>query len=221
METTHTFSTNGSLSSSYSYQLNIITNGCNLGSSGDQACPRLQAIINPLNSGYGPYWINDVFLSVYATGTYKTPCYYVPQTSANVNTVGYYALVELFLTSTSTFKLYYAAGDWNNGTVFQSQTISCTMPSGFNNIYQFTYVEGVLVGINRGQHITFTPYNTHIFYGYIDLVSNYNLMTSVTQDTQTGESSNLYQKVLDAFGESYGSMYLYTVQSNEDTESSS
>jgi hypothetical protein len=98
-------------------------------------------------------------------------------------------------------------------------SVSCTSnyPAGYGPVNFFDQVEGVIVGPYNSEHSTFTPLYTSIFYAYIDLVSNYNKMSSAVLGTQTGESSNLYQ-IVDNYCEQYGSMYLYTVQSNENTK---
>jgi hypothetical protein len=98
--------------------------------------------------------------------------------------------------------------------------VSCTSnyPAGYAPVNFFDQVEGVIVGPYNSEHSTFTPLYTSIFYTYIDLVSNYNKMSSAVPATQTGESSNLYQIVDNYYSGQYGSMYLYTVQSNENTK---
>jgi hypothetical protein len=125
-------------------------------------------------------------------------------------------LQEAILNTTSKVTYILSVSD-NNGNTLYYKTMTCPYGSGYGPVTYINQVEGIIVGPAGGYHTTFKPLSSTIFFGYIDLVSNYNHLSSSNLTSQSGESSNLYQHVTSNYGETYGSGYLYTVQSTEVT----
>jgi hypothetical protein len=93
-----------------------------------------------------------------------------------------------------------------------------TYPATFAPVNFFNQLEGTVV-CSSVCSASFSPLSSTIFSPfYLDLVSNYNQMSSSLLGSQTGEASNLYQNAGQAYGQSYGSMYLYTIIGSEYTK---
>lgn len=206
-----------SSNNNFTFQMNTLLNG------GTNSCYCsftwwLQGVVQVENSysGSAGAFVGDAFNEVWNGVGDQNFCYLFPSPVPNINQTGYATVQQTTLTSTSqiTYELTVINA---NGVNVYSNSQTCNDPSGYSSIDYFTQEEGVIVGDCCGNHVSFTPLSSTIFYGYIDMVSNYNLMSSSSQTTQTGESSNLYQDVTNYYGETYGSMYLYTVMSNENT----
>lgn len=142
----------------------------------------------------------------------------------NINQTNYNVLVQITIDPTYPLvplTLGLSVSNQNTGQVFYSVSAGCRQPSGANAVYYFTQLEGVLAGCGPcGPIQTFTPANKNLFFGYIDMLSSFNEMSSTNLQTQTAEGSNLYQQPLSCYGTTYNGYYLYTVQSNENTYSS-
>jgi hypothetical protein len=202
----------------YTLQLNGLTNG---GSTGCYCGYTwwYQAVVEVKNSNGGTKgaWVTDGVSEIW--NGFNGPLFCQVNTSPvpNINNTGYFVQSETFVKSTTTIS--YSITIVNNvGTVLFSKTQTCSYPNGTGPINYFNQVEGAIVGGPNLDHATFKPLNTNIFYGYIDLISAHNQMSTTVTGTQTGETSNLYQVVTSYYSESYGTGYLYTVQSNENTE---
>jgi hypothetical protein len=141
----------------------------------------------------------------------------------NINYTGYNVLQQTTLVSSSSLT-YLVNVENNSGGSLWTSSATCSYPTGYGPVNFFTQAEGVVVGEGGQAWASFSPLSSTIFSPtYLDLVSNYNDMTDCPNSvcpsgTQTGESSNLYQNTGQAYGESYGSMYLYTVISSEITK---
>jgi hypothetical protein len=145
-------------------------------------------------------------------------CYVYPAT--NVNYTGYATVEQTKLLDAQHMQYILTIVNSNGVDIYQATQNCPAYPTGYGPINFFSREEGAIVGDGAYINVNFSPSGQTIFYGYIDLVSNYNKMTSACWGTQTGETSNLYQVTTSHFGETYGSMYLYTVMSNENTRSS-
>ncbi len=164
----------------------------------------VQSQIEAWNGSYGPQFCT---LSV------------LPGNAININSSGMGIQEEYFLTASSQVKN--ALTVFKGGTVYYSNSMTCSYPSGIGSVNYINQVEGVIVGYDTSYpHASFAPLQSEIFSGYIDFVSNYNKFYYALTTTQTGETLNLYQNPTSEFGTSYGSMYLYTVKSTENTETS-
>jgi hypothetical protein len=208
----------------YSYQLNFLING------GTYACGCaypwfLQAVVPVTNNDSGTKGayvgegVNEIFDGAnFPLFCYQYPSQVVGQSAENVNHTGYVVLEQDTLNTTSkvTYHMSVANG---GGTDLWTYTQTCTYPNSYTVKY-INQEEGVIVGGYSSAHASFSPLRSTVFYGYIDLVSNYNDMSHASKPTNTGETSNLYQHPTEYLGEAYGSsMYLYTVQSDENTTS--
>ncbi len=223
IDTESGFKVNGS---AYTYQMNSILNGCTAG-----YCSKtwwMQGIIGvdsgSLISKPAGYYVHDAHIELWDGSTDDgTFCDLTIPKFININNTVFNTNIQI-TNSTSGLKIEVATADENNSTVFYDVSKTCGLPSGFTSVNYFTQVEGVIVGCGAmacGTHEKFTPLSTEIFYAYIDLTSNYNDLSNSSKTTQTGESSNLYQEPINAYGTTYGSLYLYTVQSDEDTKTAS
>jgi hypothetical protein len=201
----------------FSFQMNTLLNG------GSNSCDCaftwwLQGVVEVTNSHSGTKgaFVGDAFNEVWNGANDHNFCYFYPSSPPNINFTGYDVLQQTTLNTTSkiTYHMSVATGGGSN---LYTNTQTCLYPSGYGSVSYFTQEEGVIVGDWSGNHVTFKPLDSTIMYGYIDMVSNHNSMSSSSLTIQTLESSNLYQDVTSHFGESYGSMYLYTVESNENT----
>jgi hypothetical protein len=206
----------------YSYQMNAILNGCAYGSS---SCTWwLQGVVGVVSASGNEANLDYAKAEVWYGSNGPNFCWYYPGTTANLNQTGYDALQQINLLNSSAIQMHVSVAN-SGGTDIDTNTQTCTYASAFGSsthgpVDFFSQVEGVIVGDVSAYHVTFKPLSSTLFYGYIDLVSNYNHMSSSSQSTQTGESSNLYQICGTGcpYSESYGSMYLYTVQTDENTE---
>jgi hypothetical protein len=83
-----------------------------------------------------------------------------------------------------------------------------------------TQDEGVIVGYGNLEHASFSPLNTYLFYGYVDIVSNYNSMPCASKHIITLETSNLYQTNTGCISAAYsGNRYVYSASFDENTKS--
>lgn len=145
-------------------------------------------------------------------------CDLYPSPWPNINQSGYATVQQITLSSTTSNNFELTVINSNNQNVY-SHSQSCSYPSGTGPIDYFAQEEGIVVGGAGGGHASFSPFSSTIFYGYIDMVSNFNKMSSSSQTIQTGETSNLYQSVTQTVSQGYGSsMYLYSVMSDEITK---
>ena len=200
--------------SGFSIQMNDVANGCT---------------VFPPNPCSGPFWLQTVaFVGGNIVGSYELElwyytnneyyydyCGYSPQNLPDINQTGYSVVLQTTIVSTTSVTCEYTLINNGNNVYQYSKTV--TDPGGYW-VNVFNDEEGAMVGVGNYGHAGFTPYNTELFHGYIDLVSNYNDLYSSSAATQTGETSNLLQIVTSKFGEPYGSMYLYTVQFTENTK---
>lgn len=221
----------------YSYQLNTLLNGCGISSYG---CTWwLQGVVYAENHTVSPpakgAIVDEAFEeewqatsnlegTCYPTVDYQNCynfCWFYPD--ANINYSGYFVQQESFLHSATQVEYALSIATSSGGNLYSDSQV-CNYYSGTGPVYgpvnYFSRVEGVIVGDSNGDHASFSPLSSEIFHGYIDLISTYNQMSSHSEATQTGETSNLYQVVTTAYSESYNGRYLYTVQSNEDTKTS-
>lgn len=222
IQTAHMFRANGS---AYSDQLNSWVNGCTNICSGSSW---LQGVIGidkgSLIGKPAGWYVHDFdaelqygngYLTTICKASGKSPSGYI-----NVNQTGFNVLIQLKNSSTGII-MAYSIEDLNNNTVYLESNTTCTIPSGATGVDYFTQVEGVVVGCDSsscGQQESFKPLNTDLFSGYIDLTSNYNLMSSSSKAIQSGENSNLYQENVGTVSTTYGSLYLYSVSSTENTK---
>ena len=221
-QTAHSFGANGS---AYSDQLNSYVNGCTT------ECSRtwwLQGVIGidkgSLIGKPAGWYVHDFNAELAYGYNLPTICSVSGKSSSgyiNINQTGFNVLIQL-KNSTSGIIMAYSIEDLNNNTVFLQSNTTCSIPSGATGVDYFTQVEGVIVGCgnsNCGQQESFKPLNTELFSGYIDLTSNYNKMSSSSRSIQSGENSNLYQENVGTVSTTYGSLYLYSVTSTENTKS--
>lgn len=206
-------------SGGYTYQMNVVLNGCSsYPPNGCQGVYWLQGVAS-VGGGEVTYWTNEVFWEFGTTYYSQFYCDYAPTQFVNINQVGYSVIQQTTIHATLSTTYEVTIVDNNGHNVYQSVQNCPSNPSG-DTIYSMNLLEGAIVGTGSYGHASFTPLNTNLFTGYIDLVSDVNSLGSANLTTQTGETSNLYQIVTARYGESYNGMFLYTVQSNENTESS-
>lgn len=210
--------------SNYTYQLNMLVNG------GSNSCDCigtwwLQGIVNavPTHSGTHGAFIAEGLIEEWRYIYDADFCRLFPSSPPNINFTNYVTLQEAILNTTSNVTYILSVSDNNANVLYHmSQTCSYTTGgTGYGPVDYYNQVEGIIVGQGGGLHTKFTPLSSTIFYGYFDLVSNYNDMSSSNMTSQAAESSNLYQSPYDYFSESYGTGYLYTVESDENTKTAS
>jgi hypothetical protein len=206
----------------FTYQLNALTNGC--GAYGNciwwtQAIVGIDA--GSLIGKTGGYWVHDAHLEPFgAGGDLLSYCSLTIPKFINIDNYDFNVQIQVN-NSTSGIKHQLTVSDLANSTTFYAISRTCTIPNNFPGAIDWAFqVEGVIAGCgsqNCGTNISFSPLHKNIFGGYIDLVSNFNVMSSSSKTTQTGEGSNLYQTVSTGgyYSTTYGSMYLYTVVSSE------
>ena len=206
-----------STNNNFSYQMNTLLNG------GTNSCYCsftwwLQGVVEVTNSHSGTKgaFVGDAFNEIWNGVGDSNFCYLYPASPPNINTTDDVVLQQDTLNTTSKVTYHMSVAP-SSGPDLYTGTQTCSYPTGYSNVKYFTQEEGVIVGDWNGNHVTFKPLSSTIFFGYIDMVSNYNDMSNSSLTSQTGESSNLYQTPYSAYGESYGSMYLYTVMSDENT----
>ena len=209
-----------STSNNYSLQMNEFVNGAT-DSCETSTCSytwwlqSITVVSNSYSGNKGAYGREEVSESWHGTGG-SLFCYHFPSSPPNVNNTNYDVLMQDTLNTTSDMTDHMSVAP-SGGSDLYTVTQTCAYPSGHSSIDYFTQEEGVIGGGEGGGHASFTPLSSTIFYGYIDMVSNYNHMSSSSAQIQTGETSNLYQDVTQTVSEAYGSMYLYSVMSNENT----
>lgn len=220
-------SCNGGHNCGYTLQLNTITNGCQYGGNGCSLPWWLQSVIFVYVSQIGKSsgeWAHDESLWQWNGGNAYEFCQQNFPTIEDLTQVEWSAVIqtEIYITCESHGCQYSVSVGANilnpSGKVVSSAGGTCSYPAG--DIDYFTQVEGAVVGPAGGYHATFQPLNTRVFAGYIDLVSGFNSMSSQSKGTQTGESSDLFQQKYSTVNEPYDGMYLYSVLSYENTESS-
>ncbi len=219
-----------STSGHFSYQMNTYLNGCTADQAGCTWWMQGLAIVS--STGILTEWSawewegTSSSGTCYNNGSLHSDCVDfcdLVDTSNSINVTDY-AMVQqttLLNSSATHYEGTIVNTAYGNNVVQWAQ--DCDYNSGgseYGPVHYFWQVEGVIVGWHGSEYASFTPLQSTLFSGYIDLVSNYNLMSALNATTQTGETSNLYQHVLNAYGETYGSMYLYTIQSNENTGTS-
>jgi hypothetical protein len=211
----------------YTYQMNTVLNNDQYGC-GSCGTWWLQGVVyTQIANGAATVldaeeWV-DSSTSGLCSGTTSTYCPFCPLGAVgyNVNYTGYNVLQETTLVNSSSLT-YLANVENNSGGSLWTNSATCSYPTGYGPVNFFTRAEGVVVGEGNQTWASFSPLSSTIFSPtYLDLVSNYNDMSYQNTTTQTGESSNLYQNTGQAYGESYGSMYLYTVISSEITKTDS
>lgn len=201
-------------------QVNALADGgtLNCGSGGCNYVWWVQgfADIGHNNGGSIGAWVEDAGIEVWNNLNGPLFCYLYPSPLPNINGTGDDVQEEFFLTDST----HVTNALTVTGSSSYSNSMKCPLPNSWSYNY-LNKVEGVIVGYGGGEHASFTPLQSELFYGYIDLISDYNKMSSVyPSTTQTGETSNLYQVVNSYFGETYNTQYLYTVMFNEDTQTS-
>ncbi len=217
--------------SAFTFQLNAYTDGC--GTYGN--CVWWNQAITGIDAGSlvgksGGYWLHDAHLEPFYgstaggdTGDLGSHCALSIPELVNIDNYGFNVMIQL-ANGTSGVTFTVGVSDQANSTNFYTVSKTCSIGSGTGQIpYPIDYayqVEGIIAGCGSsscGTNVSFSPLHENIFGGYIDLVSNYNVMSSANKSSQSGEGSNLYQVPSTGgyYGESYGSMYLYTVVSSE------
>ncbi|MGI0091771.1 MAG: hypothetical protein ACREBS_08680 [Nitrososphaerales archaeon] len=213
-------------SSAFTFQLNQEINNCGF-SSGCSKAYWVQAITGvdagSLIGKSGGYWAHDIHLEEFWGSTSATFCSLAPNNYINIDQNGYASVEQATIANSGNSMTLELSVLDNTGTTvgFAQQTCSDPTSGGTTeSIQSFQQEEGVVAGCGTsacGTDVTFSPSSTEIFNQYIDMISNYNSMSSSSKGTQTAEGSNLYQQVSSAYSETYGSMYLYTVQGDETT----
>jgi hypothetical protein len=209
---------------SYTYQMNTLVNGCgSVGGSGCSGTWWLQGVVPAYVAGGGAV-VTDAFVDAFVGSIGQGFCHLSPSPNYDVNHAGYVVLQQSTLTDASDITYLLSISD-NLGNNLYTKSMPCPYPTSPPYPVQdgpvnfFTREEGVVVGDNGLADASFSPLSSTIFFPfYLDLVSNYNSMSSYYVsppcpcDTQTGETSNLYQSIGQAYGQSYGSQWLYTIQ---------
>jgi len=205
----------------FTLQQNALVNKCGVGGS----CTWWIQMITGIDAGSligrsGGYWVHDAhlepFVGVNDLGSF---CKLTIPKSVNIDQYNFDTIEQVTNgTSGLTFQLW--VEDKTNNTVFYSLSQTCSMPTGATPVDYAYQVEGVIAGCgssNCGTNVSFSPLSHNIFGAFIDLVSNYNVMSSSVKTTQTAEGSNLYQipSTGGYYSTTYGSKYLYTVVSSE------
>jgi hypothetical protein len=168
------------------------------------------------NGGSIGAWVADAGLEVWNKLSGPLFCYLYPSTLPNINGSSHLVQEEFFLTSSTQVENALTAD--GAGGVNYSNHATCNYPSG-NTVAYLTDVEGIVVGYAGGEHASFTPLSSQLFSGYIDLISNYNHMSSSSKSEQSAETSNLYQTSISYSGSTYGTnMYIYTASFDENTK---
>lgn len=209
--------------------MNAFVNGCN----GNTApCPFItwwmQGIVEVTKyyNGVSGAFVGKAFVEIWTNGLLEVTdiCPVIPSSPPNINQSGMATVEQITLASINSIYFWVVVVNTNNNQVVFGRSLWCLFPGWVKPVYYFDQLEGVVVGDCCGNHASFKPLSSVIFYGYIDLVSHYNDMSSAVLQTQTGESSNLYQNVLSYYdagswtcGDGSSGCYLYTVQSTEDT----
>jgi len=217
------FHFNDSSGDGYTYQVNALVNGAPLSCVTGTLCDYLywaQGVVVTASSygGTNGAFVKQVLIQEWDDGIPYDNCgQSVSGSEPNVNNTDYLVYQQDTLNTTSDVTELVHITD-NNLNILYSYTQTCAWYYLYGPVYYYNEVEGVIVGPAGGYHTTFTPHSSELFDGYIDLTSNYNDMSSSNTTAQTGESSNLYQTLASGYGETYGSGYLYTVQSDENTK---
>jgi hypothetical protein len=212
----------------FSMQLNVLTNGaphgCGLNCQYNWALQDTESVlkINPVNSTKGA-WLFESHMEgwVSSTGS-KGFCQLLLESTSNtftnLNDTGSFAQMEFFLHSST--QVTNSVTVVVNGGTFYTNSMTCAYPSGYGPVTYMTWVEGIIGGVGNRERASFSPLQSEIFtYGYIDLVSNYNQMNSYYPEPEMSlETSNLYQSNYNYYSSTYGSLYLYTVQYTQNTQ---
>lgn len=167
-------------------------------------------------------WVNDAGIEVWNGGNGPfAPCWLYTNGNYNINgstpPPGPFVQEEFFLHSATqlTNSLYVLS---TSGTTY-SNSVTCNYPNGWTVSY-LNQDEGVIVGYAASEHASFSPLNAQLFSGYVDIVSNYNMMSCASEHIITFETSNLYQTNHSCTGGIYsGNRYVYSALFDENTES--
>jgi len=203
----------------WSIQANVLTDGGKYACKSDpSSCAYTWAVQGIVQVVDGSEVVDSTLQVCNAGNDYTANCPIDLTTYPNIDAAGWVTQEEFFLTSSSQLKNSLTVEE-PSGTVFYTDTVTCNVPAG--SITYMDQMEGVIVGIGGSSpHASFSPLNSEIFYGYIDLVSNYNKLSSQSNQNEiSDETSNLYPTVTETVNEAYGSMYLYSVMWNQNTES--
>lgn len=208
----------------FSMQLNVLTNGgthgCGSSCQYNWALQDVEDVVKDYpGTGTIGAWLVDAHMEAWVGSSGSQGfCQLAPSSLANLNNTGTFAQMEFFLHSST--QVTNALTIVVNGNTFYSNSMTCSYPSGYGPVTYMTWVEGVIVGLCCSEHASFSPLQSEIFQsGYIDLVSNYNSMSShYPESIITAETSNLYQSNYNYYASTYGSLYLYTVQFTQNTQ---
>ncbi|HKW04304.1 MAG TPA: hypothetical protein VJN71_03295 [Nitrososphaerales archaeon] len=217
----------------FTYQMNSVVNGCTGFPIPCSGTYWMQGIIG-LDAGSAisqpnGWYVHDAHIELVwgpangncgAEGNCASICKpSIPQL-VNINLSNYnaYDQINIDPTSSTPLTLSVIVSNQNTGHVFYGVSASCQIPSGATLVNYFTQLEGVIVGTDgTWSYQTFSPTHTNLFFGYIDMLSSFNLMSNAKLTTQTAEGSNLYQVPAACYGTTYNGYHLYTVQSDENT----
>lgn len=204
----------------FTYQMNAYVNG---GSSGCDCAFMwvLQGIVTISSSSGGTKgaFVTGQDIEDWDGSSTYFICSGTPSTPPNINNTDYLVYQQDTLNTTTAITRIVNVMDSSNNLLYAyHQTCNYDVAP----VDYYNQVEGVIVGPADSHHTKFTPLNTaSMFYGYIDLVSNYNHLSDSSKPTLTLETSNLYQKVAGTTSESYGIGYLYSVSMDENTTGAS
>jgi len=222
----------------FTYQMNSVVNGCTSFPTPCSGTYWMQGIVGldaGSKIGQPPGWyVHDAHIEYligpsgncgYSEGCdVSCPSLSIPQL-VNINQTNYNAYEEITIDPTYPpipLTLSLTVSNQNTGQVFYSVSQNCQLSGkGVTLVGFFTRLEGVIVGTDTTwNYQTFSPANTQLFSGYIDMLSAFNDMSNGNKQIQTGEGSNLYQQPSACYSFTYNGYYGYTIQSNEGTFSS-